>query len=271
MILFICAVIIAAIGIAMLIFMPKTISYSRGGRVNYYDSADTDTDNSDNADTGYPAKKLALIPLGISVLMLMAGSFYTQDPGEAVVVKSISGSVVNVDTTSGFGFKLPWTSKVSFDIRNQRIEMFTNAGGQGDDGAAINCPLAGSSNASVSITVRYSITGSDVDTIYDVYRTQDNLRTNVLKPTVRDETRNACAKYTPFQVKEKRAALALDVEEFLTERWEKLGVIVDGVDLGDISLDKGTEEAERLHGNCSVGGAAQSRFSSLSPASASWS
>lgn len=185
----------------------------------------------------------ALVPLALSVIFGIWSTVYTQDPGEAVVIRSVSGKVTNIDTTPGFGFKAPWSTKIDFNVRNQRIEMFKNEGGEGADGAGIRCPLTGSANADVSITVRYSIDPSAVQSIYELHRSQDNLLANLLRPGLRDETRNACANYTPFLIKEQRAQLGTDIEALLAERWADTGVRVDGVDLGDINLDPGTEEA----------------------------
>lgn len=186
------------------------------------------------------------IPLFFSALFLLFASAYTQDPGEAIVIKSFTGKVIKVDTTSGLGFTAPWNSVIKFDIRNQRIEMFTNDGGQGKDGAVITAPLQGSSNAYVSITVRYSIKPGSVRQVYELHKNQGNLKDNVLKPGVRDEVRVATSAYPPFQVKERRAELTEDIRSRLAERWEPFGVTIDDIDLGDLALDEKTEEALRV-------------------------
>ena len=54
-------------------------------------------------------------------------------------------------------------------VRNQRIEMFSNAGGQGEDGAAISAPLENGSNGGGSNTVTDNI-DPDPATIEGVYR-----------------------------------------------------------------------------------------------------
>jgi O-antigen ligase len=69
--------------------------------------------------------------LGIAILLLIPAAAYTQDPGQANVIRSFSGKVSGVDTSAGLGFKAPWDSTIPFDIRNQRLEMHTNKGGQG--------------------------------------------------------------------------------------------------------------------------------------------
>lgn len=188
-------------------------------------------------------RRWSAIPFALMLVMLVWSSVYTQDPGEAIVIKSVSGKVVSTDTTPGFGFTAPWNSTIGYDIRNQKIEMFSNDGGQGADGAVINAPLEGSSNAFVSITVRYSIKPDAVREIYEVHRTQENLLANVLRPGLRDVVRAETAEFPPFEVKERRAELSQNIREALEESWGEDGIVVDDVDLGDLSLDPNIEES----------------------------
>lgn len=181
--------------------------------------------------------------LVIGFLIILASSVYRQDPGEAIVIRSAGGDIAKVDTTAGWGFTAPWNSQSTFNIRNQRIEMFSNEGGEGADGAAISAPLDNGSNASVSITVRYSIRADAVGDIYRVHRSQDNLLDNVLKPGLRDEMREVTAEYGAFSVKQNRGEISGQLLEALETRWEEDGVEVDAIDLGDIALDAATEEA----------------------------
>lgn len=194
--------------------------------------------NSKKAGKGVVAGSIALI-----AIMLFFTSLYTQDPGESVVLRSFTGEVIGTDSTEGIGFKAPWVKTISFDVRNQRIEMYTNEGGIGPDGAAISAGLTGGANVKFSIVVRYSIEPSKVDNIYEEYKSESNLLDRELRPGARDESRNAAAAYEPFTIKERRAQLSIDIENLLAERWEPIGIIVDGVDIGEIELDPDTEAA----------------------------
>ena len=183
---------------------------------------------------------------GAAVLFVAVGafaSFYTQDPGEAVVVRSFTGSVVGQTIQPGLHGKAPWHSIEVFDIRNQKLEMFSNASGNGADGAALSVPLKGGANASVSITVIYSIKPDAVTPIYERFRNQDRLRENALKASLRDVVRDETSGFEPLQVKEGRAKLGNQIEAALTEAWSPYGVTIDQVNLGDIALDAATEEA----------------------------
>lgn len=202
---------------------------------------------NEELEYGAPLRLGSFLVFGVAGLFVLFGSVYSQDPGEVIVIKGASGSINNVDTSSGFGFSAPWNRKISFDVRNQRIEMFSNAGGEGEDGAAISAPLENGSNVGVSITVTYNI-DPDEDTIKDIYRefrSQDNLVNLRLKPDLRDEVRVATAEFNAFEVKQNRATVAADVRTALEEAWAEFGITVNDVNLGDLKLDDQTEEALR--------------------------
>lgn len=185
----------------------------------------------------------AVIPLGLALIVFVAGAVYRQSPGESLIIQSFGGEIIRVDESPGVGFTAPWNKTISFNIRNQKIEMFTNGGGNGEHGSAINAPLKGSSNASVSITVTYSMKSSCIEDIFNTYRNQERLEQDVLFPGIRDIVRQETSKFEPLTVKEKRGELATSIQDALTKRFESKCVMVTHVDLGDISLDENTENA----------------------------
>jgi regulator of protease activity HflC (stomatin/prohibitin superfamily) len=182
----------------------------------------------------------ALGVLGVALLPLQV--FYVQDPGEASV-KVAFGYITGINTEQGPQPKAPWEDIISYSIRSQKIEMYSNEGGNGENGTAITAPLAGGANASVSITVLYSIKPDAVSDIYSRFRTQDLLLGNALEPSLRDVVRKESAKYQPLQIKQQRADLGNGILAALLAWEDEYGVIVDQVNLGDISLDPSTEEA----------------------------
>ena len=57
----------------------------------------------------------------IAVAMIGFNSFYTQDAGEVVVLRSFSGNIEGSTSETGFHFKAPWTTCIRYDIRNNVI------------------------------------------------------------------------------------------------------------------------------------------------------
>lgn len=204
-----------------------------------------------SATRSFNIRPLALVFLIFAGLFVLISAAYRQDTGEAVVIKSFSGKVLGqADTSAGLGWTAPWNKVIKYDIRNQKIEMFTvrnpNTGEvtkEGNDGAVIDAPLQGSSNAYMSITVGYDIVPDKVVDLHNQYKNEANLLDRALRPAVRNEAREATATFPPFQIKERRAELTRSILQRLSARWEPLGITVVSVDIGSLTLDPKTEEA----------------------------
>lgn len=64
---------------------------------------------------------ISAVSFAVAVLALGIGSVYTQDPGQAMVIRSFTGKVIGKDTSPGMGFTAPWNSTIEFDVRNQVV------------------------------------------------------------------------------------------------------------------------------------------------------
>lgn len=196
-----------------------------------------------HSDSKPLAKGAGLVIILFGFLLIIPGAIYTQDPGEVILIRGSGGDIKDTDTSAGFGVTAPWNKRIKFDTRNQRIEMFTNSGGQGENGAAIGAPLSNGTNVTVSVTVQYSMRPDCIEDVYNTYRSQANLEDRALEPGLRDGVRQSTAEYDPFRVKQERAQLATDIRELLESEWEELCVEIDNVDLGDLGLPETTEAA----------------------------
>ena len=74
-----------------------------------------------------------------SLASVFASTFYTQDVGEAKVLKDWTGNIVGEDITPGADFKAPWVDVVDFDIRNQ-IAAYVGDGFDDYNGSVPNGP-----------------------------------------------------------------------------------------------------------------------------------
>jgi regulator of protease activity HflC (stomatin/prohibitin superfamily) len=204
--------------------------------------------DSDDFESGSYAPAIALVVACVTgllfVVSLIFSVTYTQDQGEAVVIRSWSGKVTGEDITPGLGLKMPWENTVKFDVRNVVIEFVNKSNDEiGQDGPAITAPLSGSSNATVNFTSTIAIEPSCVGEIYAEYKSEANFRSRRLIPVVRDQVRNASTAYDPFKIKERREALGEDVRLRLEKEWETDCVIIQDINLGEIGLDPDTEGA----------------------------
>lgn len=204
--------------------------------------------NRVDVDETYRVRIPALIATLAGGLLILISMVYTQDTGEAVVVKSFGGGVADTDSTAGIGFTAPWNSRIGFDVRNQKIEMFTNRDkdgdveSEGDDGAEIQAPTKEGTNVGVSVTIRFSVRPDCVRDLYTEFKSNDNFKDRALKPDLRDVVRVETAKYSVFSIKQRRADVSAGIIDELAKQWEDdLCVTIDDVNLGNLQLDSDTE------------------------------
>ncbi|MBI4033732.1 hypothetical protein HY379_01910 [Candidatus Saccharibacteria bacterium] len=172
---------------------------------------------------------------------------YFQDPGESKVIRGFGRGISRIDDKPGLGFKAPWQTIATFNVRNQRIEMFGGSESRnptvGSDGAAIVAPVQGSANVTISVTVVYSIKEDKVGDVYTNYGNQANLLDTALRPNIRDVVRTESARFEPFLIKERRAELEVAVREKLKALWDPIGVRLETINWGDFRLDDATEKS----------------------------
>jgi len=205
---------------------------------------DVEWDSYGDSHTFHSRRYVGFPLMFLAGLCLLISGWYTQSPGDVVVIKGLGGDIDHVDTTAGAGFTMPWNKTSTFDITNQKIEMFTNSGGDGADGAAISAPVEEGTNVDVSVTVGFSQRSECIEDIVRNYRTESQMRERALRPGLRSEVRKATARYSAFEIKQHRGDLETDIAEQLNERWhDNICAEVESIDLGDLKLDETTEAA----------------------------
>lgn len=188
---------------------------------------------------------IAWLVTGVATALLLFVTWlacvYSQDPGEAKVLKSFTGEVVGTDTTEGLGFTAPWVSLVNYDIRNQVVTYVGD--GEGQTGPAIPAQDMDGATATIDIVVRYSIDPASVESIYRQYGEQPNFVSRLVQNDVRAIVRNTPLLYRTNDFRLKRDEAATKMRDDLAKRWEKAGIIVDSVDLRNITYPENIEKS----------------------------
>lgn len=191
-------------------------------------------------DAKFPVLKF--VSLGLAVLgaiFLIFSSVYTQDAGEAKVLRSFSGSLVGQSTTPGLHLKAPWVSAVSFDTRNN-VVTYVGSGDSGDhsggnaSGAQITFQDREGVTGNADIVIRYSINPDAVIDIYSNYQTQENFVSRAIQNDIRSTVRNIPAKYSTIEVFNNRQAIGTEILTALEDRWSESGIVVEEVSLQEI-------------------------------------
>ena len=196
-----------------------------------------------NATESSPLQSRIITAIGgllgaFAALFLFLSMFYTQDVGEAKVLKDWTGNIVGEDVTPGADFKAPWVDVVDFDIRNQ-IAAYVGDGiddynGSQPNGPQITVQDKEGVTANLDVVVIYSIQADSVTEVYSEYLNQENFVARLIEQDIRSVVRNVPAKYTTLQLLNSREQANTDIKTSLETRWEAQGVVVESVSLQEI-------------------------------------
>lgn len=170
-----------------------------------------------------------IFSLGIGFMSCL----YTQDIGEAVVLRNLGGSIAGQSTDAGFHFKKPWQTAISWDIRNRQINFYANTGYQYSEGSYLGSEVTindkSGTSASIDIQVIYSINADNVADLYKEYGTQEAFVTNYVANDVRATAREVSGKFDTITMLTDRSQYAEEITKALEKNWEDRGVIVEQV------------------------------------------
>jgi regulator of protease activity HflC (stomatin/prohibitin superfamily) len=176
----------------------------------------------------------------VAVIFLASASLYTQDAGEAKVLKDITGNIVGQNNSTGLQTKAPWVETVTFNIRNQQVVFAGKSGEQTDNsGGSANGPQItvqdkDGVSSNVDIALRYSIRPNAVTEIYREFLNEDNFKKSFIEQDVRSVVRLVPNSFSTIDLLTKRGEVETAVLKALEARWEDDGVVVDSISLQEI-------------------------------------
>lgn len=141
------------------------------------------------------------VVLLIGVLFLIFGSFVmvgTQDVGVKTSFGHPDGKLSN-----GIHFKAPWDKVTRLDDAVQTDAYASNQNGSTQEGAqngCVNVRIARQATACVNVTVRWQIpeVNGDVDYLFRNFKSNDNIRNNLLHRDLQSAVNVAFAHYDPL-------------------------------------------------------------------------
>lgn len=172
--------------------------------------------------------------------LVLAGSqcIYTQDIGEAVVLRNFGGSLAGYTAEAGIHFKAPWQDALDWDIRNRLINFYRDSEYSYDNGsyngATVTINDSSGTKADCDVQVIYSINPDAVEQLYADYGTQEAYVASYVSNDVRQTTRDCAGQFTTIQLLTDKESFAKSIQDTLSERWTESGVIVESVSVQDI-------------------------------------
>ena len=186
--------------------------------------------------------KLPVVIPGVilALSLVLAGSqcIYTQDIGEAIVLRNFGGSLAGYTADAGIHFKAPWQDALDWDIRNRLINFYRDAEYTYDNGsyngATVTINDSSGTKADCDVQVIYSINPDAVEQLYADYGTQEAYVSSYVSNDVRQTTRDCAGQFTTIQLLTDKEAFAKSIQDTLSERWAESGVVVESVSVQDI-------------------------------------
>lgn len=178
--------------------------------------------------------------LALGAVCAVFGSFYTQDAGEANVLKDVTGNIVGQNNSTGLQVKAPWVNIVTFNIRNQQVIFAGTASESSDNnsgvanGPQITVQDQDGVSSNVDIALRYSIRPDAVTDIYTEFLSEENFKKSFIEQDVRSVVRLVPNTFSTIDLLTQRADVEAAILDALESRWEDDGVIVDSISLQEI-------------------------------------
>lgn len=176
----------------------------------------------------------------LALSLVLAGSqcVYTQDIGEAIVLRNFGGSLAGYTVDAGIHFKAPWQDALDWDIRNRLINFYRDAEYTYDNGsyngATVTINDSSGTKASCDVQVIYSINPDSVEQLYADYGTQEAYVSSYVSNDVRQTARDCAGQFTTIQLLTDKETFAKSIQDTLSKRWAESGVVVESVSVQDI-------------------------------------
>lgn len=190
--------------------------------------------------TGRITTLVGAVLAAFTIVALVFSSVYTQDAGEANVLKDVTGNIVGQNNNTGLQTKAPWVNTVTFNIRNQQVVYAGPSGSQSDNnggtasGPQITAQDRDGVTSNIDIALRYSIKPSSVTDIYKEFLSEENFKKSFIEQDVRSVVRAVPNRFSTLDLLTKRGDVEAAILEALQDRWADDGVIVDSISLQEI-------------------------------------
>lgn len=176
--------------------------------------------------------------MGAGAVAIALSCVYPQDAGEVIVLRNLGGSLAGHTSEAGFHAKVPWQDTISYDVRNNLINLYRDAeyvtDGGSAEGACVSVNDSGGASADIDLQVMYSFDSDAAEQLYQDYGTQENFTQNYILNDVRAVAREVAGRYDTITMLTNRGEFTKGVQDALNERWKGLGLTVESVSVQDV-------------------------------------
>jgi len=190
--------------------------------------------------------KIGAIFTGVVIfaLIVTAISMFEKVPaGYVGIVYSMNGGVSDEVLTQGWHMVSPTKEVTLYSIGIEQSYLTAGSEGDSKDDDSFEVPTSDGKGLTVDLTFTYRYDSEKVTNLFTRFKGQSGkeVRDSFIKPNIISWTKEITAKYPVTEILgEERANLNIALSEYIKEKFEPYGIIVENVSLINIEADDET-------------------------------
>lgn len=163
--------------------------------------------------------------------------------GYVGIVYSMNGGVSDDVLTQGWHFVAPTKQVTLYSVGIEQSYLTSSSNGDSKDDDSFEVPSSDGKGLKVDLTFTYRYDADRVTQLFTRFKGQSGkeVRDSFIKPNIISWTKEVTAKYPVTEILgDERANLNIAVSEYIKEKFDKYGIIVENVSLIDINADDET-------------------------------
>jgi len=179
--------------------------------------------------------KVVLLTIGGFVLLaflgVLFGSWFTIDQTERGVI--LRNGAFSYEAQPGLGFKLPLIDSLKrITVQTQKVK-FNDLGVYSLD----------QQPTQIGLSVIWRVDPTKIEQVYSEFKDEQGLMERIIVPLVNKHLKVVFGQYTAYRSIQERAKLTQEVEDSIKESTSKYPVIVESIQLEDITFSKAYENS----------------------------
>lgn len=167
-------------------------------------------------------------------------------PGYIGVVYSVSGGIDGETLGKGWHIVSPTKKITQYSISLEQSYLVKDKKGDSDADESFNIPTADGKTLNVDLEFSYRFDADRIADTFETFKGQDGetIKNSFIKPKISAWTQEVSSKYPVTDVfGDKRQELNAELDDYLKEKFDKYGILIDTVNFTRIETDAETTAA----------------------------
>lgn len=182
----------------------------------------------------------------IIAVILLSMSLTRIPAGYCGVVYNLNGGIMNKTLSQGMHFVSPTKKVTKYTVGIEQSYLTKGDKGDSEKDESFSASSSEGKAMQIDLTYTYQFDSKRVSEVFTKFKGQSGteVKDNFIKPNIISWTKEVIARYKVSDVLgTERANVNTALTEYLSEKFEKYGIVVSNVSLINISVDKKTQEA----------------------------